>query len=652
MSCTIFAQAADGSETSWTASWTLPSARALQSFASADVLFQRDAPSAHAPPSSRPLRCYTATTPGAARVPVEAADLGHPHALGFLLHTLQAGGGHAALKLLAPTHAGNLVRADIVRQRMQDVESIDAVATLAQPLQHYDGRARSAAADLGALFRASVAAVRPRLVSPCTQHHLIDTLAVLESELDNRLPRPLTLPALRRRTLAFLEASEMLPDTGGCATQFYTAAEALGIDVVVLGVQGHWLQGPQHRSWRKAFIPIRIGHDADFPSRIVAAVRQSAEPVEALLTCFDSYHVAVSQAASELGLPHEPTAAYRIATDKYLLSASEGRKCFLAPTVDHLIQTARTQDLPWPVVIKPCRGWGSELVVRADDAQQLIAWAKALPPDTAHGSEFLLEPYCDGPEVDINFVLYGGEVLFWEIGDENPKMAESGSDSFHELDCVSPSALPVDEQHVLRDSITKSLLQLGFRNGIFHCEARVADSTHEWRVTPSGAPILLPRFEPGSKAPSCFLMDCNIRPPGLNSSDVVETTWGVDYWALLLTIPLRDEQRVRALAQPYRKGPQYFADMIFVSAVFDASKEGIYQSGNVTEELKLRRPDLARHISKALTYKRKGDRIPHPTTGTNTFLAYLNVFSRESREHVLHVATQVRKEINESIVIS
>lgn len=133
---------------------------------------------------------------------------------------------------------------------------------------------------------------------------------------------------------------------------------------------------------------------------------------------------------------------------------------------------------------------------------------------------------------------------------------------------------------------------------------------------------------------------------------MVETTWGVDYWALLIAIPLREEQRVRALAQPYRQGPQYFADMIFVSAVFDSSKEGTWQSGNVTEELKARRPDLAKHISKALTYVKKGERIPHPSTGTNTFVAYLNIFSRESRDHVLDIATEVRREITDSILIS
>ncbi|KXS95017.1 hypothetical protein AC579_9310 [Pseudocercospora musae] len=657
MSCRIILRSHHGIEATWSVSWKLlPVISSEQPFHSADIVFQSDAVPIDFPFRQDLLRCHIDDHTGHGRIHVLVAELGHPQARNFLLDTLEATtkpfvkGGVTAIKCVAPTHTGNIIRADVVRQRMQDLEYIETVVTLAQPLQQYDGATWPASVDLLSLLKGSAAAIRLRATVLSASDVLHRQLALLECELHNRLPTPLCIPHLRRRTLAFLEGSELLPNTGGCATQFYGAARSLGIDLVVLGVNGHWLQGTEYSHWRKVFLPIDVGHDSGFPARIIAAVKQSGEPVEALLTCFDSYHVAVSQAAHELGLPHDPTAAYKIATDKFELSAFENRRCFRATGIEHLIKLAMTEDVPWPVVVKPCRGWGSELVFRADSPQHLMARTKGINTATSHGSEFVIEPYCDGPEVDINFVLYDGELLFWEIGDENPKTADNGSDSFHELDCVSPSALPTKEQHILRDSIVKTLLQLGFRYGIFHCEARIADSTYEWRITDSGSPVLRLRSDSCNKSPSCFLMDCNIRPPGLNSSDVVETTWGVDYWALLIAIPLRDEQRIRALAQPYRSGPQYFADMIFVSAAFDAAcKEGIWNSGNVTEELKERRPDLAKYISKALTYKTKGDRIPHPSTGTNTFVAYLNIFSRESRDHVLEIATQVRKEIYNSI---
>lgn len=411
MSCTIILQSTTGIEASWKASWqVLPATRPEQSFHSANLIFERDTlPTVFSFHPDR-LHCYLVTTGG--RVEVEAAP-------DFLVDALEAtttsGSGKTAVTLLAPAHNGNLILADIFRQRMQDLEYIEKVVTLAEPLQPYDGQVWPSTAGLLELVKGSAGAIRMRASSlPISDSDWIpETLTLLQNELYNRLPRPLAVPDLRRRTLAFLEGSGMLPDTGGCATQFYSAARSLGVDVVVLGAPGHWIQGPEYRHWCKEFIPIEFGHDAGFASRIVAALRQSSTPVEALLTTFDSYHVAVSQAAGELGLPHEPTGAYEIATDKFRLSAFEGRTCFRATGIPNLIDTALTKALPWPVIVKPCRGWGSELVFRAANSQQLITWANSINTASSHGTEFLIEPYCDGPEVDINFAMYGGEVLFW-----------------------------------------------------------------------------------------------------------------------------------------------------------------------------------------------------------------------------------------------
>lgn len=419
MSCRIVVKSAHGSEASWKASWGVAAVQTGQSFQSSDVIFQKDSVPANFALCDGSSRVYFEST-GGSRTELQVADLGHHSALEFLFDTLevtaletaQKGQDHqTAVKLVAPAEKGNLIRADILRQRLQDLEYIDKTATFAQPLQQYDGQSWTATTSLVTLIQTSAGAIRIRVTPDmCTG----EALLALEGELHNRLPSPLAIPGLRRRTLAFLEGSELLPDTGGCSTQFYSAAASLGIDVVVLGVQGHWLQSAKYRCWYKAFIPIEFGHDADFPSRIVAGVRKYPEPVEALLTCFDSYHVAVSQAAIELGLPHEPTPAYEKATDKFQLSAFEGRACFVAASVQDAVKIAQTEDLPWPVIIKPCRGWGSELVFRVDSSEELAVRANRMN-STSHGTNFVIEPYCDGPEVDINFVLYDGELLFWGL---------------------------------------------------------------------------------------------------------------------------------------------------------------------------------------------------------------------------------------------
>ncbi|EFQ89121.1 hypothetical protein PTT_14725, partial [Pyrenophora teres f. teres 0-1] len=171
-------------------------------------------------------------------------------------------------------------------------------------------------------------------------------------------------------------------------------------------------QQPEFGHWYHHFIPIQCGYDTEFPARIVSAVKQyeqdSGRSADGLLTAYESYHVAVATAAQQLGLSHEPLSAYEVATDKFKTSLSEGRKSYTASSVDQALHIARTEDLPWPLIIKPCRGWASELVFKVDDIEQLEQAAPRMRSDS-HGAQFVMEHYCSGPEVDINFVLYNGE---------------------------------------------------------------------------------------------------------------------------------------------------------------------------------------------------------------------------------------------------
>ena len=162
----------------------------------------------------------------------------------------------------------------------------------------------------------------------------------------------------------------------------------------------------------------------------------------------------------------------------------------------------------------------------------------------------------------------------------------------------------------------------------------------------SGVPELTPREVKNGRSAESWLIEINTRPPGLDTCDIIESTWGVDYWALLLITKLPNaSDRAKALSQPYRGGAQYHADKVWVIADFDKAKQGIWESGNVTEELALRRPDIAKHLSKHLTFAKKGDKVPHPSSGVNKFVAYLHVFSRESRVHLLKLATEARNEL-------
>ena len=266
---------------------------------------------------------------------IQSSDLGRLN-FEFLLETLETSiTATRAVELVAPRGNGNIIRSNILPNRMHDVEHVERTAALAQPL-----------------------------------------LAA----------------GLERQTIVIVEGGDTFPFEGACSAQLYEAGKSLGIDIVVLAVEGHDLQRrPEFAHWFKASIPVECGYDAGFPARIVAAVKQygkeSSRPIDGIVTTYESYHVAVSTAAEELGLPCDLISAYEIATNKFKTSIFEGRKSFTASNVKEALHIARTEDVPWPIIIKPCRGWASELVFKVDDIQQLEEAAPRMRSDR-HGTEF------------------------------------------------------------------------------------------------------------------------------------------------------------------------------------------------------------------------------------------------------------------------
>ncbi|OGM49022.1 hypothetical protein ABOM_003074 [Aspergillus bombycis] len=131
-------------------------------------------------------------------------------------------------------------------------------------------------------------------------------------------------------------------------------------------------------------------------------------------------------------------------------------------------------------------------------------------PDREH----LIEPYASGPEVDANFVLVDGRIMFSEINDDFPSGADmSQSPSFTETFTIMPSGLPPSELTLLK-SHRMSYEMLG----------RAMD--------------LIERPLPDSQEPSVFLVEINPRTPGHQESFAVEYTYGIDYYALYTLLAL------------------------------------------------------------------------------------------------------------------
>lgn len=582
---------------------------------------------------------------------IDPQNLGSTTVFRFVLDCLLAADSECetVASLIVPLSRGYIVRSDIIPLRLLDCPLVRSVTSFAKPLQFFDGELIGAEnlQQLPQIFTAAVGAmILKRVDSTDTETLLIS----LDDELRKRLSFPwLSTQTLKRQTLAIVCGGVRGPDAG-LGRSMYAAAEALGIDMVVIDNPEHWTNQPCYSHWYKAFIPLKLPLqiDAGFVSRIVDTVRSLQGQIDGLVTFRERYRVSVAQAALQLGFSTEPPWAYDIATDKFKTSLCAGHHAFQASTVEQASSIVQEHRLRFPLIIKPCTGFLSEGVSKIDDLAQLEAGVQAIDADR-HGRRFVIEKYCDGPEVDANLALCDGELAFFEASDDFPKSADgNGRDtvnSFFEFANVLPSGLPEQELAVLRDSLHQSLLRMGFRNGFYHLEARVENSSMEY-ATKNNVVDLFERSSPSKEAPSAWLIEVNPRPPGVQALTAVKHTYGVEYSGIGLLFAVNDLPRVRQLLHSFQQGAQYWCEMVFIPV----DKGGVYESGNVCEELCERRPDLADHFSEFHCFLKRGDRVADPVTGMHAWVAYFNVFSRESRAHLLEIAECVRREVRFSIV--
>ena len=548
-----------------------------------------------------------------------------------------------AIKLILPRTNGFLCKSDFLNQRLVQCDGVEKVQGFCQPRQYLRSQTAEEVQWDG-LYQILGKAVGGILLSTPKHGNAINELSKLEVELDNRLSFPWMTPRpITRKTLAYVDAR----DRSTTETLLH-AAKTLGIGIIVLGKPGHWLESPEAVHLRDHFVPFDMSIDASLPMRIVKALSGVGVEIDGLTTNYDFYVYPVAEAATFLGLPCEPLGAFDICRDKYRQHISNGDPA-VRFTKMQMDKSGIDFDTDFPAIIKPSDGVNSEGVSKVRNHGELeVAVDRVFNSQYGHINNInavSVEPYCDGPEVDANFVLYDGEVLFVEIADDFPKggdQEEAGnSTSFTETAMLYPSGLPTNELEILKKSLHQTLLKFGFRSGVFHVEARVQNSIMQYGLC-DGVLDLQPVVSSfDTKVPESFLIEVNPRLPGLMGTTAVHGTYGISYAALYLLIAIGDAERARALSQPFCAGPQFWSVVIFITS----DKGGVFSSEDIGDELKRRHPDLWQSVSSYHCYFEKGQRVPDPAADDETWIGWFCLYSRVGRRHLLETSEQVRAEV-------
>ena len=431
----------------------------------------------------------------------------------------------------------------------------------------------------------------------------------------------------------------------------YKSALALGIKLVVLDRPGHWISQSSMRHLYQDFIPIDMTPDDDFSIRIANAVRSYGN-IDGLCAIASACMAPVARAAVSLGLPTALPDAVACASNKYqarLIAGGAPPTALVADVTDLETRIERGVFVPqYPLITKPSAGAGSVHVYKVDNEVQLLKAVKRTSEGS--GKKVLIEAYVDGPELDVNFVLLDGEIVFFEISDDFPSPGDDGiiDGDFWENTNVLPSVLPDSEYSVVRQELHKLLLRMGFKSGVFHLEARVQDSCMVFNNR-DGVVDLRPNLKSANiSKPRCVLIEVNPRPPGFPCVSATAGVYGVNMYNLHLLASLGDYERFRALAKPFKlhrtipHQARVWSQIVF----FKADRGGDCASDDVCGEM-LQRLDVKDRalITDSLCFFRRGQHIPAPKQGVVLFGAFFIVTSR-NRNDVLRVAHILQQEFS------
>lgn len=576
----------------------------------------------------------------------------------FLVEGLQlqeaSGQATTTFTFVLPTVSGYIVRSDFAKRRLVLSDAAKSVGTLVEPLQSMQA-ATDDITSLGKLLELSVAGILLR--------DSVEGFGPILDELADRITFPwLSKDPIEWKRLVWVGGRPTISKT----EDIWDAAYALGISLVIVDEPRNWdWLADDSSPWaffREAFVPMDMTTDDGFVSRLLDTVQnlQKTIKIDGLFSWTDVRLARVAKVCEILGLRTSSPASYETSTNKgkvRMLEDDSDSSVRVFSNFEEFQQRLQTDGLPqgfdYPLIVKPCTGWSSMCITKANNQDELVQAARKASARHAAGplrrTAFLVEKYATGPEFDFNIVINDGAVAFVEFVDDLPKVTDrpgaTSQSNFSETDSVAPSALPDQERQIIRESIHKSILRLGFTSGVFHCEGRLVNSSVHYRFTPQGLEDLhaIPdedrREDKKKQTPSVFLHEINPRQPGYSCTLTTHVAYGIDYFALQQLLAVGDKQRFSYLAQQFRNGPQCHCTLVYLAD----EREGVMKTPDSTQEFVDKHPDLGRATVARQTSTRGGQKLKGHESDDPTFLGWFIVASKVSRTDCLRLAKEIRE---------
>lgn len=275
----------------------------------------------------------------------------------------------------------------------------------------------------------------------------------------------------------------LIPSASYRAPDFMEAADALGIDVVV---------GCDQRQTLEELLPGRsLTIDLQQPETGAYQISLFAQhyPLDAIVAVDDGGTRVAALASQQLGLPYNSVEAVAATRSKYLLRERLASAGILSPWFKLIALNAHTDqqalaDVEFPCVIKPLPLSGSRGVMRANDADELIAALVRLNAILEAEDCFdadghaLIEGYIEGEEVALEGLMTDGRLRVLALFDKPDPLT---GPFFEETIYVTPSRHTTATQEAVAGCVQRAAAGIGLRHGPIHAELRL-NAAGAWPV--------------------------------------------------------------------------------------------------------------------------------------------------------------------------
>ena len=279
----------------------------------------------------------------------------------------------------------------------------------------------------------------------------------------------------------------------------YDKAKHLGIEITIIDSPQSWSRDLIAEGVIRNFISIDFGLPHELVvADILDAMRVQGVQVDGVCTFAEMSLPIASKLAECLGVPGSPPEVVGMARDKHMLrKLASNSSCFHEVRSYRIIceadLLAGADYVGFPAVLKPVSGADSLGVKKVEnllELQESFAEMSALLARLVVSSgalcrvetgkeqgelasryirlDLLLEEYLDGPEVDVDLVLYKKKCYFAAVVDNGPTKEPFFAETWN----LSPSLLPFEKQNELIHEAIETVLAVGFTDGVFHVEEK------------------------------------------------------------------------------------------------------------------------------------------------------------------------------------